>query len=75
MTQPFHVAWSELALDDWRRVAPDAQAAVARAVERFPLEGAVIATGPTEYLLLVGAHAVVLLVDGDVVHVDRVRHA
>jgi hypothetical protein len=53
MTQPFRILWSPLALADWRRVAPDSQAAVARAVERFPHEGVVIATGPSEYLLLV----------------------
>jgi hypothetical protein len=51
MTQPFRILWSPLALADWRRVAPDSQAAVARAVERFPHEGVVIATGPSEYLL------------------------
>jgi hypothetical protein len=50
MTQPFRILWSPLALADWRRVAPDSQAAVARAVERFPHEGVVIATG-TERIL------------------------
>jgi hypothetical protein len=55
--------WSALALDDWRRLPPDVQVAVAHAVERFPREGVVIATGPTECLLLVGAHAVVLLIE------------
>jgi hypothetical protein len=71
----FRNVWSTLALDDWRRLPPDAQVAVAHAVERFPEEGVVIATGPTECLLLVGAHAVVLLIDGDTIHVDRVRRA
>jgi hypothetical protein len=75
MTEPFRIAWSDLADEDWRPLSPDAQAAIARAVERFPHEGMVIATGPTEYLLLVGAHAVVLLIDGDTLHVDRVRRA
>jgi hypothetical protein len=75
MTDPFRIAWSTHALDDWRRLPLDAQVAVARAVERFPHEGIVIATGPTEYLLLVGTHAAVLLIDGDTVHVDRVRRA
>jgi hypothetical protein len=75
MTRPFEIVWSQAALDDWRRMAPDAQVAVARAVERFPGDGFVIATGPTEYLLLVGRYAVVVLVAGDVAHVDAIRRA
>jgi hypothetical protein len=63
------------ALDDWRRLPLDEAARVALAVERFPCEGIVIGAGPTEYLLLVGAHAVVILVDGDTLHVERVRRA
>jgi hypothetical protein len=39
------------------------------------MEGIVIATSPSEYLLLVGALAVVLVIDGDVLNVDRVRRA
>jgi hypothetical protein len=38
-------------------------------------EGFVIATGPTEYLLLVGLYAVVVLVVGDVAHIDAIRRA
>jgi len=75
MTRHFHVLWSPRALEDWHRLPAEAQLAVARAVEAFPSEGVPVATGPTEYLLLVGAHAVVLLVDGDTLHVDRVRRA
>jgi hypothetical protein len=75
MTRHFHVLWSPRALEDWHRLPAEAQLAVARAVEAFPSEGVAVATGPTEYLLLVGAHAVVLLVDGDTLHVDRVRRA
>jgi hypothetical protein len=56
-----------LSLDDARLVA--------RAVTRFPMEGIVIATGPSEYLLLVDALAVVLVIDDDTVHVDCVRRA
>ena len=75
MTGHFRIEWSPDALDDWRRLPPEAQAPVARAVERFPSEGVVIARGPSEYLLLVGVHAVVVLIDGDTLHVDRIRRA
>jgi hypothetical protein len=75
MTQPFRVEWSQQALADWRRLSIDDAKLVARAVGSFPMEGIVIATSPSEYLLLVGALAVVLVIDGDVVNVDRVRRA
>jgi hypothetical protein len=75
MSGPFVVEWSERAIEDWRRLRLEEAATVARAVERFPSEGIVIATGPSEYLLLVGAHAAVLLLDGETLHVDSVRRA
>lgn len=75
MTRALHVVWSLGALDDWQRLPPDAQAPVAHAVEHFPAEGVAIASGPTEYLLFVDLHAIVLLVDGDTLHVDRIRRA
>jgi hypothetical protein len=75
MTQHFRVVWSKLALEDWHRLPAEVQGPVARAVERFPAEGISVARGPSEYLLLIGAHAVVLLIDGDALHVDRVRRA
>jgi hypothetical protein len=53
MSGPFVVEWSEQAIEDWRRLRLAEAATVARAVERFPSEGIVIATGPSEYLLLV----------------------
>ena len=75
MSGAFRVEWSPSALDDWRRLPLDSARTLARAVERFPHEGLLIATGPTEYLLLVGAYAAVLLLAGDTVYVDRVRRA
>jgi hypothetical protein len=59
MSGAFRVEWSPSALDDWRRLPLDSARTLARAVERFPHEGLLIATGPTEYLLLVGAYAAV----------------
>jgi hypothetical protein len=57
---------------------PRAEAeAVDRAVQRWATsgEGLMIATGPAEYLLFVGTSAVVLLIEGDTLHVDAVRRA
>jgi hypothetical protein len=75
MTPGFRVEWSEAALEDWRRLPLASAEVVARAVAQFPADGIVLATGPTEYLLLIGELAVVLLIDGDTLHVDRIRHA
>jgi len=76
MTEPlFRVEWSDPALDDWRSLPLDDAARIAGAVARFPHEGIVIATGPTEYVLSIGVDAVLLVLDRDTLHVDRVRRA
>jgi hypothetical protein len=75
MTNPFRVVWTHDALEDWRRLSLADAERVARAVERFPHEGIAIATAAAEYTLFVGKHAVVLLLVGDTLHVDRVRRA
>ena len=71
-----NVEWSATALDDWRRLSLDDAAKVARAVARFADagEGTVIYV-EAEFRLFVGVHVVVLLIDGDTLHVDRVRRA
>jgi hypothetical protein len=75
MTSPlFEVRWSDSATADWMRLSFEDAEAVARAVRRFgeTAEGLVIfADG--EYRLFVGTHVVVFLIDGDALHVDRVR--
>lgn len=76
MIGPFEVIWSDQATDDWMRLRFADAEAVSRAVRRWAEtgEGLVIAV-EGEYRLFVGMYVVVLLVDGDTVHVDRVRRA
>jgi hypothetical protein len=66
MIGPFQVEWSAMALDDWMRLPYEAAQAVARAVRALAetWSGVVISTGPSEYMLFVGDHVVVLLADG-----------
>ena len=75
---PFDVVWSDDAQEDFDRLTFDEATAVARAVGRFAMtgEGHMIPVGPSEYLLLVGSLAVVMLIpSGERIYVDRVRHA
>jgi hypothetical protein len=76
MIGPFRVAWSATALDDWSRLPLVDGRVVAIAVDRWAATGAgtVIAI-EGEYRLFVGAHVVVMLVDGDTLHIDQVRRA
>jgi hypothetical protein len=70
------VHWDDRALDDWRRLPLKDAKAVAVAVERWAQTGAgVVIAVEGEFRLLVGAFLVVLLVDGDTMHVDAVRRA
>jgi len=75
MTVPFRVVWSHDAVEDWQRLPLADAEPGARAVERFPYEGIVIPTGAAEYTLFVGEHAIVLLLAGDTLYVDRVRRS
>jgi hypothetical protein len=76
MIGPFHVEWWPRALDDWERLPFDDAVAVARGVRAFAETGAgLMIYTEGEYRLFVGAHVVVLLIDGDTLHVDRVRRA
>jgi hypothetical protein len=74
MIGPFEVVWSDRAMEDWLRLGFEDAEAVARAVRRFAEsgEGLTIAI-EDEYRLFVGSLFVALLIDGDTLHVDRVR--
>jgi hypothetical protein len=70
------VVWSVRALEDWRRLGYDDAKAIATAVERWAATGlGTIIHVEGEYRLLVGGHTVVLLIDGDTLHVDGVRRS
>jgi hypothetical protein len=74
MIGPFEVVWSDRAMEDWLALTFENAEAVARAVRRFAESG----EGTTiyvegEYRLFVGSHVVALLIDGETLHVDRVR--
>lgn len=76
MIGPFEVVWSRLAMRCWMALSYADALAVSRAVRRFAEGGGghvVYVDG--EMLLFVGVHAVVILVDGDTMHIDRVRRA
>jgi hypothetical protein len=76
MIGPFQVEWWPRALEDSNRLAFEDAEAVARAVRVFAETGAgVVIFVEGEYRLFVGLHVVVLLIDGDTIHVDRVRRA
>ena len=76
MTGPFEVVWSDQATEDWLRLAFADAEAVARAVRRFAEgRGGTVVYVEGEMRLFVGADVVVLLADGDTLHVDRVRRA
>ncbi len=76
MTSAFSVEWSEAALEDLYRL-PFAEAeAVARAVHQFSEgKGGLVVYVDGEYLLFAGEHVVMMFVEGETVHIDRVRHA
>jgi hypothetical protein len=76
MIGPFQVQWWPRAVEDWNRLAFEDAEAVARAVRVFAETGAgVVIYVDGEYRLFVDAHVVSLLIDGDTLHVDRVRRA
>jgi hypothetical protein len=76
MIGPFQVEWWPRALEDWNRLAFEDAEAVARAVRVFAETGAgVVIAVEGDFRLFVGLHVVVLLIDGDTIHVDRVRRA
>jgi mRNA-degrading endonuclease RelE of RelBE toxin-antitoxin system len=70
------VEWTKNAVDDWHRLSPNDAKAVAVAVRQWADSGeGLVIYIEGEFRLLVGAHTVVLLVDGDTVYVDRVRRS
>jgi len=74
MIGPFEVVWSDGATADWMALTFEDAEAVARAVRLFAETGrggAIFADG--EYRLFIGSYVVALLIDGDTLHVDRVR--
>jgi hypothetical protein len=80
MTGATKVAWTEDALDDWRRLPMSDALAVAQAVQRWASsgQGFVIASEGFQYLLLVGStHVVEFLLDTvtQTMYVTRVRRA
>ena len=80
MSDPLSVVWSDGALKAWRRLPFDDAESVAAAVHRFAHgdpAGIVIAQGPYEFALFVGARAVILVHDpaAGVLHVDEIRQA
>jgi hypothetical protein len=76
MTPFFAVQWSHQATNDWMQLAFDDAEAVARAVKRYgdTAEGLVIHIDG-EFRLFVAAHVIAFLIEGDVLHVDRVYRA
>jgi hypothetical protein len=76
MIGPFQVQWWPQAIEDWNRLPFEDAEAVARAVRAFAETGAgLVVYVEGEYRLFVGRLVVVLLVDGDTLHIDRVRHS
>jgi hypothetical protein len=79
MIGPTSVAWTQDALDGWKRLPLAEARAVAEAVQRWAStgEGLVVAAEGAEYLLFVGVHVVEFLVDtgSRTMHVCRIRHA
>jgi hypothetical protein len=73
----FRVRWSKHGHADWRALSLDKAKRVSEAVERFATtgNGTVIATTPTEFLLFVDDLAVMLIIEGDDLHVDGIRRA
>jgi hypothetical protein len=74
MIGPFEVVWSERATADWMALTFEDAEAVARAVRLFAETGgggAIFTEG--EYRLFVGSYVLAFLIDGDTLHVDRVR--
>jgi len=76
MTGAFEVVWSDDATEGWERLSLADAEAVAVAVQRFATGGptTMIAGDGGTYLLLIGELVVVLLIDGDTLHVWRIRH-
>jgi hypothetical protein len=74
MIGPFEVVWSHRSMEDWLALTFENAEAVARAVRRFAEsgEGMTIHVGG-EYRPFVGSYVVAFLIDGDTLHVDRVR--
>jgi hypothetical protein len=71
-----NVVWSERAIEDWLRLNLKDARVIAVAVEAWARTGAgLVLAVEGEFRLLVGVHLVVLLVDGETAHVDRVRRA
>lgn len=75
MTGAFEVVWSAEATAAWERLSYTEAEAVAVAVHRFATGGpcTVIAGDGGTYLLLVDDLTVVMLIDGNTLHVWRVR--
>jgi hypothetical protein len=76
MTGAFEVVWSADATAAWERLSYAEAEAIAVAVHRFATGGpcTVIAGEGGTYLLLVGEFTVVMLIDGNTLHVWRLRH-
>ena len=74
---PFDVVWSADARADWHRLPIDEAEAVAVAVHIYATTGEArhVIWVEHEFLMFVGELVVVMLVEGDTLHIDRVRHA
>jgi len=74
---PFEVVWSADARADWRRLPLDQAEAVAVAVHNYATRGEAshMILVNHEFLMFVGELVVVMLVDGNALHVDQVRRS